>query len=59
MKNKKYRFKRWKVICKKFGVDAWDEVEDFIWKMELKIEELTKSRDNWKLKYKLVREKSK
>ena len=39
--------------------DEWDRLKDFIWKMELKIEELTKSRDNWKLKYKLVREKSK
>jgi len=37
-------------ITKKIGF--WEEIGDHIWKQQLKIEDLKKSRDNWKQKYK-------
>ena len=46
-------YKQWKKI--KEGVsltmEDWNVLETFIWKQQLKIEELTKSRDNWRKKY--------
>jgi len=38
-------YKDWRKIEQKFGIDAWENVREFIWKQQLKIEELTKSRD--------------
>lgn len=32
-------------------LEDWDELKNYIWKLHLKIEELKKSRDNWKEKY--------
>lgn len=32
-------------------VSNWENIKTFLWKQQLKIEELTKSRDNWKSKY--------
>jgi len=37
----------------------WEKLKDFIWKQQLKIEELTKSRENWKAKYKKLKEAEK
>ena len=47
----------WKKIEQKFGIDAWENVREFIWKQQLKIEELTRSRDNWKEKYMTLKRK--
>ena len=44
-------YQDWKIIERKFGIEAWEEVREFIWKQQLKIEELTRSRDNWKEKF--------
>jgi hypothetical protein len=35
----------------------YEEIQDVLWKQQLKIEELTKSRDNWKNKYMGIKEK--
>ena len=52
-------YKDWKKIEQKFGIDAWEEVREFIWKQQLKIEELTRSRDNWKEKFMKLKEETK
>ena len=44
-------YKDWKKIEQKFGIDAWENVREFIWKQQLKIEELTRSREKWKEKF--------
>jgi len=44
-------YQDWKIIERKFGIEAWEHVRDFIWKQQLKIQELERSRDNWKKKY--------
>jgi len=44
-------YKDWKKIEQKFGIDAWENVREFIWKQQLRNEELTRSRDVWKEKY--------
>jgi len=46
-------YKQWKELEKgaSISLDNWEELKDFIWKMQLRIEDLEKSRENWKLKY--------
>lgn len=44
-------YKPLKEIEKKWGVLAYHKLCDVMWKFQLRIEELTKSRDNWKDKY--------
>jgi len=43
----------WREIEKGASISLkdWEELKDFIWKQQLKIEELTKSREKWKLKF--------
>ena len=43
--------KEWKALEKKFGFNFIDEIRMFICGLYLKIEELTKSRNNWRTKY--------
>ena len=45
--------KEWKKIEEQANINLkdWRKLEDLIWKMQLKIEELKKSRENWKSKY--------
>jgi len=40
-----------KELEKKFGITAYNELLDIFAKQYMKIEELIKSRDNWKKKY--------
>lgn len=35
----------------KISFDDWDEIKKLIYKMQLRIEDLEISRDNWKAKY--------
>jgi len=46
-------YKVWKELEKgiKIDVQNWEDLKDFIWKQQMKIERLTESRDNWKDKY--------
>lgn len=43
-------YKQWKQLEKgaSISLENWEELKDLIWKQQLKIEELTKSRENWK-----------
>ena len=43
--------KKLKIIEKKFGIDAYNDLANFIFSQEQKIEELKKSRSHWKCKY--------
>jgi len=43
--------KIWKEIKEKFGINAFDELQDYVSKLMAKIEELEKGRDDWKEKY--------
>jgi hypothetical protein len=46
--------KEWKAIEDNIRIvplKDWEELKSLIWKMQLKIEELTKSRLNWRNKY--------
>lgn len=47
-------YKQWKELEKGASISLanWEELKDFIWKQQIKIEELKKSRDLWKEKYK-------
>lgn len=49
--------KQWKELENgaSISLSNWEELKDFIWKQQLKIQELTKSRDNWKMKYKKLK----
>ena len=46
-------YKQWKQIEKGASISLadWEVLKDFIAKQQMKIEELTKSRDNWRKKY--------
>ena len=51
-------YKKLKIIEKKWGIKAWNDICNFISSLVDKINELQKSRDNWKTKYmKLKHEK--
>jgi len=50
--------KQLKELEKKWGIEAWNDILDLLGKQQLKIEELTKSRENWKLKYKRLKDKN-
>tara|TARA_R100001530_G_scaffold96094_2_gene66858 strand:- start:305 stop:487 length:183 start_codon:yes stop_codon:yes gene_type:complete len=52
-KNKKMTefYKNMKKLEEKFGITAWNEILSELSKLQMKIEELIKSRDNWKHKY--------
>ena len=50
MKSKLGIYRDWKIIERKFGIEAWEHVRDFIWKQQLKIQELERSRELWKKK---------
>ena len=42
-----------------YGIEAFDRIMDLLFRMQLRIEELKKSRDNWKKKYQKSREEMK
>ncbi len=42
----------------KFGFKCYEELKDMMAKMYMKIEELKKSRDNWREKYQMVKNES-
>ena len=46
--------KEWKELEKgaSISLNNWENLKDFIWKMQMRIEDLEKSRENWKNKYK-------
>ncbi len=44
-------YKNMKKLEEKFGVSAFNEVVNELGKLQMKIEELKASRDNWKSKY--------
>lgn len=43
--------KELKEIEDKFGIEAYNNITNIIWKMQLKINDLVISRNNWKEKY--------
>jgi len=45
--------KQMEIIGEKWGVEAFEEIKDIYSKLISKINDLTKSRNNWKAKYKL------
>jgi len=44
-------YKQLRELEKKWGVEAWNDICHFISSLYDKINDLTKSRDNWKSKY--------
>jgi len=38
-------------IRERLGIDAFDEICNILFKLQMRIEDLEKSRDNWKNKY--------
>jgi hypothetical protein len=42
-----------KEIEKKMGFDAYKKMLDIYWKQQLKIDDLIKSRENWKKKHQI------
>ncbi len=49
--------KQLNLIKKKWGVDAFDDITKFIFKLYRKIEDLTISRNKWKKKYEKLHKK--
>jgi len=49
-------YKDMKELREKMGIEAYDRVEYFMFTLSRKIEDLQKSRSNWKNKYKLLKE---
>ena len=50
-KQTKNIYNKWKKIEDKFGITAWEEIREVLWKQQQMIQELTKSRENWRNKY--------
>jgi hypothetical protein len=46
-------------LKEKLGITAFEEVAKFYYTLVRKIEDLTKSRDNWRKKYQDLKEESK
>ena len=52
-------YKALKKIEERFGIDAVEEIRNMIWKQQEKIKELTKSRDNWRNKFNVLKDEKK
>jgi len=51
--------KTYKELAKIFGVDAVEKVRSHIFSVEGALEDMRKSRNNWKIKYHKLKEKCK
>ena len=49
-------YKPLKELEKKWGIEAWNDICDYLYTLQRKIEDLIKSRDNWRTKYKELKE---
>jgi len=48
--------KQLRVIEEKWGIQAYKDIVDVLVKKEMRIDDLTESRENWKKKYKDLKE---
>ena len=49
-------YKALKYLEEKFGIEAYNEICNVIYAQQEKIRDLTKQRDNWKIKYNKLKE---